>query len=106
MTNDRLSRVRDRHRQQRLGYRLLAIRLFGASLRRVYEKKPRAIAGARSGFSQPTKESFLAAGLSLAHPGNVLLNRSISLLLKGGQRLLLLRRQNRLQKRREFCALS
>ena len=104
MANDRLSRVRDRHRQQRLGYRILAIRLFGASLRRVSEKKPHAIAGARSGFSQPTKESFLAAGL--AHPGNVLLNRSISLLLKGGQRLLLLRRQNRLQKRREFCVLS
>jgi hypothetical protein len=56
------------------------------------EKKPRAIAGARSGFSQPTKEPFLAAGLSLAHPGNVLLNLSVSLLLKRGQRLLLLRR--------------
>jgi len=42
--------------------------------------------------SQPTKESFLAAGLSLAQPGNVLLNLSISLLLKRGQRLLLLRR--------------
>ena len=42
--------------------------------------------------SRPTKESFLATGLSLAHPGNVLLNLSISLLLKRGQRLLLLRR--------------
>jgi len=57
-----------------------------------YLKKPRAIAGARSRFSQPTKESFLAPGLSLAHAGNVLLKFSISLLLKRGQRLLLLRR--------------
>ena len=57
-----------------------------------HQKRPRAIAGARYGFSQPTKETFSAAWLSLAHPGNVLLKLSISFLLKRDQRLLLLRR--------------
>lgn len=97
MTNDRLFRVR--HCHHRLGYRLLRSEP-KASLR----KKPRAFDGARSGFSQPTKESFLTS--RLAQTANVLLHLSISLLLKRGQRLLLLRGQNRLQERNEFCALG
>jgi hypothetical protein len=57
------------------------------------QKKSRAPLLARGlRFPNQRKKRFLAAGLSLAHPGNVRLNLSVSLLLKRGQRLLLLRR--------------
>ena len=59
---------------------------------------------ARGVASQPTRESYLTTRLTQAV--NVRLHLSISLLLKSGQRLLLLRGQNRLQKRIEFCVLS
>jgi hypothetical protein len=64
-----------------IGYWLLAIR---SELKASLRKKAARHCWRAVSVSQPTKESFLAAGLSLADPGNVLLNLSISLLLKRG----------------------